>query len=63
MDTKKLRFIFLIFAAALFFFAFVFTDGGANRDLVKVSIAIGFSVGGCVALISAAIVKDNNSSK
>jgi hypothetical protein len=60
MDAIKLRPIFLVFAAALFFFAFAFTDGGGNRDIVKASIAIGYSIGGCVALISAAIVKKDS---
>jgi hypothetical protein len=56
MTANTMRVLYMVSAAVLFCLAYNFGCGGGG-DLVRASAIIGFSLGGCVALVAAAIIK------
>jgi hypothetical protein len=57
MTANAMRVLYVAFAALLFFFAGAIAGDGGGRDIVRASAVIGFCLGGCVALLAAAIVR------
>jgi formate hydrogenlyase subunit 3/multisubunit Na+/H+ antiporter MnhD subunit len=51
------RAIFLVFAAVLFTCASSACIDSGKKENIKISYLISFSVGGCVAILAAALVK------